>query len=41
MLREQLQHVVEEADARRDLVLALAFDAQLPKICVSLVSPAV
>ena len=37
MLSEQLEHVVEEMDSRRDVVLAFPHDAQLASICVSLV----
>jgi hypothetical protein len=37
VLGEQLQHVIEEADAGGDFVAAAAFDAQFAAICVSLV----
>ena len=35
--REQLEHVIEEADAGADVVPAAAVDDQLPRICVSVV----
>ena len=38
VLGEQLQHVVEEADAGRDLVPAAAFDLERARMRVSLVS---
>ena len=37
VLGEQLQHVIEKADAGGDFVRAAAFDAQAAPICVSLV----